>query len=382
MYYLQYSPTVLTIGNDEMPIPKQPEDTLFKFASPMDLLILDDATMARCLRALNFEPEDALPANVRDIIFELTEQAELPVSSSTPPQAAEPPGQAPEASQPAQGGVYDIDSTDAVVRISTNQEPLPGSKRFTAADATDLDGMGSDLMLRCFFALGQKLNVLPPMASDVLFDLLGKSTLPASMSVQDWPLPKEKRPRKDKKSDKDLPSPQEASTSAPAEGDAPPMTQQETDMDKQEKALAAKQKAAEAKAKQKERNEAAKLKAKEAAAKQKEKLAADKAKAKEKAAADKAKAKEAAAKEKAKAAKDKPAGAVRTTGEPTMKMRLIALCQRDGGATMAQMLALTGWKACRGTLGQTADKLGLTLTKHTDPEGKKATRWEVSKPKG
>jgi hypothetical protein len=68
-----------------------------------------------------------------------------------------------------------------------------------------------------------------------------------------------------------------------------------------------------------------------------------------------------------------------TPREGTMKMKLVQLCQKDGGATMAQMLALTGWQACLGTLKTTATALGLTVKTIKDTEGKKATRWSVSK---
>jgi hypothetical protein len=45
----------------------------------------------------------------------------------------------------------------------------------------------------------------------------------------------------------------------------------------------------------------------------------------------------------------------------TKAAKLLALCQRKGRATMAQMLKATGWKACLGTAKQVAVAAGKTF---------------------
>jgi hypothetical protein len=82
---------------------------------------------------------------------------------------------------------------------------------------------------------------------------------------------------------------------------------------------------------------------------------------------------------KKKAAKTKVAGNG-TPREGTKKAKLLALLVKNSpeGTTMAQMLSLTGWKACLGTARQVVEATGKVLTIMKDPEGKKATRWKVA----
>jgi hypothetical protein len=60
----------------------------------------------------------------------------------------------------------------------------------------------------------------------------------------------------------------------------------------------------------------------------------------------------------------------------TKKAKLRALVMRPQGATMAEMLKMTGWQARRGTLGEVcvAAKKSLTITKG---EGDEPSRWYV-----
>jgi len=60
--------------------------------------------------------------------------------------------------------------------------------------------------------------------------------------------------------------------------------------------------------------------------------------------------------------------------EGTKKDKLLKLVQRASGATMAEMLKTTGWKACRGTLGEVVDAAKQTLTMVKGEDGK-ASRW-------
>jgi len=65
-----------------------------------------------------------------------------------------------------------------------------------------------------------------------------------------------------------------------------------------------------------------------------------------------------------KAAKPKSAKAT-SNGLPregSKKAKLLAAVTKPGGATMKQLIALTGWKACRGTLGQVVEAAGKTLS--------------------
>lgn len=64
----------------------------------------------------------------------------------------------------------------------------------------------------------------------------------------------------------------------------------------------------------------------------------------------------------------KAAKAPKAAAKPTNKREmLLAMVSRKGGATMAEMLAATGWQACRGTLGIVVAKAGkeLVLNKKT-----------------
>lgn len=61
--------------------------------------------------------------------------------------------------------------------------------------------------------------------------------------------------------------------------------------------------------------------------------------------------------------------------EGTKKAKLLA-GQPQGEATMAEMLKLTGWKACPGTLGETARAAGKHV-RHESGKGGKASRWYV-----
>jgi hypothetical protein len=85
-----------------------------------------------------------------------------------------------------------------------------------------------------------------------------------------------------------------------------------------------------------------------------------------------------------KAAKKKSAAKTKTAKpangmprEGTKKAKLLAAAQKSGGITKAEGQKLTGWKEFRGTLGQLADAAKMQVVTHKDPEGKKATRWEV-----
>lgn len=49
--------------------------------------------------------------------------------------------------------------------------------------------------------------------------------------------------------------------------------------------------------------------------------------------------------------------------------QLLALVKRPEGATMQEMLNLTGWKSCRGALGNVVSDAGLVLSINTPSEG-------------
>lgn len=84
-------------------------------------------------------------------------------------------------------------------------------------------------------------------------------------------------------------------------------------------------------------------------------------------------------KAKAKSAKAKKATVKGQPKAGSKKAKLLALVSRPGGATMAEMLKTTGWKACLGTAKAVATAAGLKFNIVKDPEGKKASRWEAKK---
>lgn len=92
-------------------------------------------------------------------------------------------------------------------------------------------------------------------------------------------------------------------------------------------------------------------------------------------------AKKKAAKKAAKKATAKNATAAKPTkGAPregTTAAKLLAMASKKGGATLAEMLKLTGWKECRGTLLELSRRVGKKIIMHKG-EGNKASRWEVS----
>lgn len=59
--------------------------------------------------------------------------------------------------------------------------------------------------------------------------------------------------------------------------------------------------------------------------------------------------------------------------EGTKKARLLSMLCRDGGATKAEMLAMTGWKAALGTAAEVAKAAGKKL--EIIKEEGKVNRW-------
>src|SRR5258707_1175026 len=77
--------------------------------------------------------------------------------------------------------MYYIDYTASSLTIAQADVPpelARNTKRFTVSDATDLDAIGGDLMLRCMRLMGYEAEKLPPEASDAMFRSLGEATLP------------------------------------------------------------------------------------------------------------------------------------------------------------------------------------------------------------
>lgn len=202
----------------------------------------------------------------------------------------------------------------------------------------DLDGVEKDLLLRIASAMSKEpVTALPPEPSKVLWGMLGD--LQATVDVMEPEMaastpgkagkPARKRAEKSKKITKksstpDLEPGSASATSAAPEGTPPSAETKEATMAKQTKKTAAKN-------------------AKPA-----------KGKAKPKAAP------------KAKAPRAKQDG----LRPGSKKQMLVDLVSRKSGATMEELLKATGWKACRGTLGEAVATAGKKLV--VDKEGKVA----------
>ncbi len=76
--------------------------------------------------------------------------------------------------------MYYVDYTPTMLvidRLAEGEPPelAPNTRRFTARDATDLDVVNDDTLLRCLNALGYAGDRLPPEPSDLMFKLLGEA---------------------------------------------------------------------------------------------------------------------------------------------------------------------------------------------------------------